>query len=141
MTRRRLILAACIALAALGAAWWWFANALSEEERQLVGSWRIAAPPRAANGIWEFDADRRWRTFDDPLLSATGSSPRDIGSVTVGHFSFRRSRMAFGVQSAESHHTSDCGVGPPEPFTIEFVTPDHLVLNWGGELLRFDRVR
>jgi hypothetical protein len=38
MTRRRLILASCVAVVALGAAWW-LSDGLSAEEQQLVGMW------------------------------------------------------------------------------------------------------
>jgi hypothetical protein len=40
MARRRLILAACVAVVALGAAWWMFTDRLTAEEWQLVGAWR-----------------------------------------------------------------------------------------------------
>jgi hypothetical protein len=40
MTRRRLILAACVAVVALGAAWWLYGDGLTAEERRLVGTWR-----------------------------------------------------------------------------------------------------
>jgi hypothetical protein len=41
MTRRRLVLAACVAVVAIGAAWWLFADGLSAEERRFVGTWRL----------------------------------------------------------------------------------------------------
>ena len=39
MTRRRLVLAAALAVVALGAAWWLLDDGLSVEERRLVGTW------------------------------------------------------------------------------------------------------
>jgi hypothetical protein len=38
MTRRRLILAACAAVVALGATWWLFSDRLSAEEQRLAGT-------------------------------------------------------------------------------------------------------
>jgi hypothetical protein len=40
MTRRRFILAACVAVVALGAAWWMFVGGLTAEEQRLVGLWQ-----------------------------------------------------------------------------------------------------
>lgn len=54
MTRRRLILAACVAVAALGAAWWFYGDGLTAEERRLVGTWR-----HSDNLAFVFCADRR----------------------------------------------------------------------------------
>jgi hypothetical protein len=40
MTRRRPILAACVAVVVLGAAWWLSADRLTADEQQIVGTWR-----------------------------------------------------------------------------------------------------
>jgi hypothetical protein len=45
MTRRRLVLAAVLALVALGAASWLSDERLSAEEQDLVSKWRIRGPP------------------------------------------------------------------------------------------------
>ena len=47
MSRRRLILAAVV-LAFL-AGWWYWPVGLSQEEQQIIGSWRYCCPP---NGFW-----------------------------------------------------------------------------------------
>ena len=39
MTRRRLVLAAALAVVALGAAWWVVGDGLTAEEQRLVDTW------------------------------------------------------------------------------------------------------
>jgi hypothetical protein len=60
MTRRRLILAACVAVVALGAAWWGFDDRLTVEEQHLVGAWQT---PTFDNGgkVRTFRPDRSFR--------------------------------------------------------------------------------
>jgi hypothetical protein len=42
MTRRRLNLAACVAVVALVVAWWWLLSSpLTAEEQRFVGAWRL----------------------------------------------------------------------------------------------------
>jgi hypothetical protein len=59
MTRRRLILAVCVAAVALGAAWWLFTDRLTAEEQRLVGTWKIAPSPLDGSATWVFGPDRR----------------------------------------------------------------------------------
>jgi hypothetical protein len=59
MTRRRLILAFCVAVIALGAPWWLTSLQLTESERSLIGSWRHASI--VGNGVWTFRPDGRAR--------------------------------------------------------------------------------
>jgi hypothetical protein len=61
MTRRRLILAACVAVVALGAAWWLFVERLTAEERLLVGVWRPETEQPNAEVVWEFRGDRSFQ--------------------------------------------------------------------------------
>jgi hypothetical protein len=63
MTRRRLILAACVATVALGAAWCWYTDQLTVEEQRLVGVWRSnqGVNPRWDQGmtvVWHFRTNR-----------------------------------------------------------------------------------
>jgi hypothetical protein len=57
MTRRRLILAACVAVVALGAGWWLCVGGLSTEEQYLVGTWYSTS----GTGTWVFEADQSGR--------------------------------------------------------------------------------
>jgi hypothetical protein len=67
MTRRRLILAACVAVVALAAVWWLSSDRLTAEEWQIVGAWRYndAATGNAVFRII-FTADRRSYDPDFP---------------------------------------------------------------------------
>jgi hypothetical protein len=58
MTRRRLILAACVAVVALGAAWWLYSDGLSAEERRLVGTWNDGLV------VFQFTAGHRCEMVD-----------------------------------------------------------------------------
>jgi hypothetical protein len=69
MTRRRLIVAACVAVVALGAAWWLFSDRLTADERHFVGTWH----PTSGSGQWLFGADRAGRYE----RSFRGSAPTD----------------------------------------------------------------
>jgi hypothetical protein len=77
MTHRRLILAALLAMVALGAASWWFADGLSPDEQRLVRMWKgsldgaVACTPtwRPTSNGW------KWRWCDRPVGSnGTGDS-------------------------------------------------------------------
>jgi hypothetical protein len=64
MTRRRLVLAACIAVVGLGAVWWLYGDGLSAEERRLVGTWpRGSGKPGDNVARWELSANRRWHAL------------------------------------------------------------------------------
>ena len=76
MTRRRLILAVCVAVFALGAAWWLFSDSLTAEEQRLVGTWRLIVPGlrRSAEdttAVWTFKRDRTVRGFTSGLPDET----------------------------------------------------------------------
>jgi hypothetical protein len=58
MTRRRLILAACVAIAALGAAWW--LDGFSPHERLLVGTWHSDPDLGGVSYRVRFSPDRRF---------------------------------------------------------------------------------
>jgi hypothetical protein len=60
MTRRRLILAASVAVVALGAAWWLTPDGLSVEERRLVGSWRHYDPESGERSVMLLLPDRQY---------------------------------------------------------------------------------
>jgi hypothetical protein len=66
MNRRRLILAACVAVVAIGAAWSLFSDQLTPEEQQIVGIWRYHQP---VSGRWTntltLSPDRRY--WDMPV--------------------------------------------------------------------------
>jgi hypothetical protein len=57
MTRRRLILAACIAAAALGAIWWHWIDRISAEERRLGGTWRVTSIDQRGWRVWTLGSD------------------------------------------------------------------------------------
>jgi hypothetical protein len=65
MTRRRLILAACVAVVALGAAWWYYGDGLTAQERRLVGRWQTSGPEGQGTIEVEFLADREFAIFVD----------------------------------------------------------------------------
>jgi hypothetical protein len=69
MTRRRVILAACVAVVAMGAAWWLFFTGMTAEEYQLVGKWQVAFPPyKRVAGELEFRDNRKchWESWTRP---------------------------------------------------------------------------
>jgi hypothetical protein len=76
MTRRRLTLAACVAVVALGAAWWLASSRLSLEEQKLAGTWHLAVS--SANGptgvtiVWALYPDHAYRVhaFDEDAGAA-----------------------------------------------------------------------
>jgi hypothetical protein len=71
MTRRRLILAACVAVVALGAAWWLCGDGLSVGERRLLGTWQFSEnTPARIDVSRSFRVDR---TFEQ-LIVSTGSN-------------------------------------------------------------------
>jgi hypothetical protein len=134
MTRRSLILAACVAVVALGVAWWYGMNRLSVEERRLLGTWH----PTSGSGHWTFGADRNGRfqrsrtgpVSDDPTVPTTSWSCdfpehwaiRDGAIVIDGEMNiFRRAfrpvvRM-FGRPRSE-----------PMSFALESVTAAEMVI-------------
>jgi len=57
MTRRQLVLAAALAVAALGAVWWLLSDGLSAEERRLVGTWRLRLDSGDIIGTWVVGSD------------------------------------------------------------------------------------
>jgi hypothetical protein len=61
MTRRRLILAASVAVVALGAVWWLLAGRLTTEEQRLVGTWRTDRGVIPESEFFQLDADRHCR--------------------------------------------------------------------------------
>jgi hypothetical protein len=66
MNRRRLILAICIAVVALGAVKWWDSTRLTVEERRFLGVWKSGIQPV------EFRADHRfaWDSgFDNEVFA------------------------------------------------------------------------
>jgi hypothetical protein len=86
MARRRIILAACVAVVALGTAWWWYADRLTPEEERLVGTWQlqhveqVSVPPTVS-----FGRDRRWAWT---LRTTTG-----MRSTITGRWSVRDGRV------------------------------------------------
>jgi hypothetical protein len=66
MTRRRLILAACVAVIVLGAAWWLFGNWLTAEERKLVGTWHGELDRGFGPDRVQYAADHLFLTISPP---------------------------------------------------------------------------
>jgi hypothetical protein len=95
MTRRRLNLAACFAVVALGAVWWLFGDILSPEERLLVGKWHCAPDQGWRSGTAEFGADRQgWLERADPIHGPAGYK----GSV-AGHWSLQEGVIYFDFEA------------------------------------------
>jgi hypothetical protein len=73
MTCRRLIMAACVAMAALGVAWWMFTDRLTAEERWLLDRWSIK-PGGGDYRAWTFRPDRRMTA--EGFFKAPGIAPQ-----------------------------------------------------------------
>jgi hypothetical protein len=73
MTRRRLILAACVAVAALGAGWWWYSGRLTAEELRLIGKW--SSGPGDDYRTWTFRPDRTMTT--EGFIRSPGDAPNE----------------------------------------------------------------
>jgi hypothetical protein len=85
MTRRRLILAACVAVVALGAAWWLTLDQLAPDERQLVGTWRHHQP---TSGRWTntLILSRNRQYWDVPLYQRAHGTPDGTWAIRNGEF-------------------------------------------------------
>lgn len=67
MTRRRILLAACVAVAAFGAAWWLFVDRLTAEEQTLVGTWQLREDGvKTTAPIFDLKPDRQLHVRNTP---------------------------------------------------------------------------
>jgi hypothetical protein len=85
MTRRRLILAACVAVVALRAAWWLFDHEPSPTEQRLIGTWRLRTEIVGETGELVFQPDFSWRCsrFRPPLGLERGSGQWSIQGKAI----------------------------------------------------------
>jgi hypothetical protein len=129
MTRRRLILAACVAVVALGAAWSLFGDGLTAEERRLVGTWR-----HSDSLAFVFRADRRCWIVQHKLNRSSESR----WSVRDGIISFDNELSPF----RRAYRSIAQGVGivsPSETMRGEMKTENEIVTVWG--IARFEWTR
>jgi hypothetical protein len=101
MTRRRFILAACVAVGALGAAWWLFGDGLLAEEQHVVGTWRLRVDPSAARPagsafVWAIGRDRRCLSRElDPTTGDVRRASDGTALEVNGRWHVAEGRLTF----------------------------------------------
>jgi hypothetical protein len=135
MTRRRLILAACVAVVAQGGAWWlWSAHEWADEQR-LVGTWHLGNSP-TWEGSWTFGADRvghRWVSRRG-FCSLVDIEDSDHWSLRGGMIVLDGEPSAFRRTIRPLLHFFGQACAAHQTFPLESVTDDQMVIVWpGGE--------
>jgi hypothetical protein len=127
MTRRRLILAACVAVVALGAAWWLTSERLTEDERSLVGTWRFSAT--VGNRVWTFRPDGRAR------LDADGPGSLFTGRILDCHWTATARELTLDSETSWVRRTlrpllQRFGehIDPPIAFTVVSRTENQVIV-------------
>jgi hypothetical protein len=130
MACRRLILAACVAVVALGAASWWYSDRLTDEERQLVGTWRTKTPYGSITGTMCFGADHRMQITRQ--LKIASASP--VIATETGRWSFRERSLSVDYEHNAIRRALrpfciylGINVGYVSSTTMESVTTDEIV--------------
>ena len=140
MRRRRLVVFAGVAVLAAGLAWWLLSDGLNDEERRLVGTWRIVRGPYVQ--FWQFTSDRR-SYFWHPTIR--GVSGRTV--LFAGPWSAREQRMVLDNEPSQVRRAlrpllDRLGVAVESrvSFTLEAVADDEITIRTAnGERLVWTR--
>ena len=153
MTRRRLILAACVAAVALGAAWWLCSDRLTPEEQRLVGTWHLNVAPDAAQpagtiSVWELGRDRGCHFRElDPRTASVLRAPDGTAIEVNGHWRVDEGRLTFDWAGPLVRLRRVIPEGLPgslptafEQIHIESIGADEVILGkWDGKKYRLVR--
>jgi len=130
MTRRRLILAACVAVVALGAAWWHWIDRVSAEERRLAGTWQVTSIDQRGWSGWTLGSDNVARLTGGPPGAFCGN----IFTIKY-HWRWTGGRLLFEGEEDSLRRLIrpllQClrmQVAPLEVYTVELLGPDQLAV-------------
>jgi hypothetical protein len=128
MNRRRLILAACLAVFALGVAWWLYSDRLSAEEQLMVGTWHLNMQSIAMRLALEIRADRHAHLSE--FIGGIGGREVASGRWTVkdGAFVFDPEPSALNRVIRPIANRVGIDVRPIEKWTIVSIAPSQLVV-------------
>lgn len=141
MSRRRLILAACVAAVALGAAWWWFADGLTAEEQRLVGVWRTPQDTPGCLIALEFSANRESRRtlfYTKGGVSFTGHWSLRDGFLVIDYERSALRRAVRPVRSLAAYF--GWAEAEPQSMRVEATTDTLAFVSDDGKRWVFDRI-
>jgi hypothetical protein len=133
ITCRRLILAACVAVVALGAVWWASADVLTPDEQLLSGRWRFGPTDYGGDGNWEFLPDRQ------TVLASGYPSPSGLylGYRVSGRWSMRDGVIRIDTEPSPARRVLrpvaaklQIRAGRVNSYAVTSVTADRLVIGY-----------
>ncbi|HEY1377825.1 MAG TPA: hypothetical protein VGF55_13585 [Gemmataceae bacterium] len=132
MTRRRLILVACVAQVALTvwAAWWLSVDRLSAEEQALVGTWEVQTDTVFFSYWWEFRPDRHTSRHVRPCVTMAYRDPAIPDPTALeGRWHLRDGALVVDVEPGpQVSRLSGIQVGPTTTVAVKSLAPDRFVL-------------